>query len=110
MAAASSAGFFESAGFSDLFSGFASLLVCRAALGFAEAGGIPAAGKASAVYLEPKHRALGSAVSQIGLTIGLVLAPVLTVWLEPRYGWRAVFVVAGAAFGMDEDDEGRHNA
>jgi ACS family hexuronate transporter-like MFS transporter len=76
--------------------GFSSLLFCRAALGVVEAGGIPAAGKASAVFLEPKHRALGSAISQVGLTIGLVAAPVMTAYIEPRYGWRFVFVLAGA--------------
>src|SRR4051812_47594336 len=75
--------------------GFASLLVCRAALGVAEAGGIPCTGKASAVYLEPRHRALGAGISQIGLTLGLVTAPVLTAVIQPRYGWRYVFVVAG---------------
>ena len=76
--------------------GFASLLVCRAALGVAEAGGIPCTGKASAVYLESRHRALGAGISQIGLTAGLVLAPILTAWIQPHYGWRTVFVGAGA--------------
>lgn len=75
---------------------FAGLLACRAALGFAEAGGIPVTGKAFAVYLPPEGRALGAAISQIGLTLGTMTAPILTEWLSPKYGWRSVFVAAGA--------------
>ena len=74
----------------------AGLMTGRAALGFAEAGGIPVAGKGSAVYLEPKDRALGSAVSQVGLTVGTVVAPVLTEFLSARWGWRSAFLVSGA--------------
>lgn len=76
--------------------GFASLMVCRALLGFAEAGGIPATGKGAAVYLPPQDRALGSAVSQIGITLGSMAAPILTEFATARYGWRSAFVMAGA--------------
>lgn len=75
---------------------FSGLLLCRAALGVAEAGGIPATGKAFAVYLEPKNRAIGTALNQLGITIGSSAAPLLTVWAEPRYGWPAPFVISGA--------------
>ncbi len=75
----------------------AGLTACRAALGAGEAGGIPATGKASAVYLPPKERALGSAVFQIGLTVGAILAPILAESISHQYGWRAAFVVLGAA-------------
>jgi len=51
------------------------LLLCRAALGVGEAGGIPATGKASAVYLMPRERALGSATYQMGLPVGALAAP-----------------------------------
>ena len=44
-----------------LVSSLKGLIICRAALGIGEAGGIPATGKASAVYLVPRERALGSA-------------------------------------------------
>jgi ACS family hexuronate transporter-like MFS transporter len=90
-------GLWSLAGMSTGFVGsFAGLMACRAALGFAEAGGIPASGKASAVYLASKDRALGSAISQIGLTIGSVAAPLLTTFMTARHGWRSVFVVSGA--------------
>jgi ACS family hexuronate transporter-like MFS transporter len=75
--------------------GFASLMGFRAALGFAESGGIPCTGKGSAAYLEPRDRAMGSAVSQIGITLGLSAAPILTEAVTGRFGWRAAFVVAG---------------
>jgi ACS family hexuronate transporter-like MFS transporter len=72
------------------------LIFCRAALGIGEAGGIPATGKASAVYLVPRERALGSAVYQMGLTIGAMTAPIFAQWISRMYGWRAAFMVAGA--------------
>src|SRR4051794_5504938 len=75
---------------------FSSLLVCRGALGIAEAGGIPATGKAGGIYLTPHERALGAAVSQLGLTLGIVGAPLLTAWLSAQYGWRWTFVAAGS--------------
>ena len=74
---------------------FTGLILCRSALGVAEAGGIPAVGKGNAMYLLPSERALGSAVSQVGLTLGIVGAPLLTAWLSQQYGWRMAFVAAG---------------
>ncbi len=75
--------------------GFLSLMAFRALLGLAESGAIPCTGKGSAAYLEPRDRALGSAVSQIGITVGLSSAPILTEIVTARFGWRASFVVAG---------------
>jgi MFS transporter, ACS family, hexuronate transporter len=74
----------------------AGLTGCRAALGVGEAGGIPATGKASAVFLPPRERALGSAVFQIGLTVGGIAAPILAQAIARAYGWRAAFVMLGA--------------
>jgi len=76
---------------------FTGLLLCRAALGVAQAGGVPATGKAIALYLAPEERALGNALSQIGLSAGAMLAPPLAVWLATSYGWRATFLAGGAA-------------
>jgi ACS family hexuronate transporter-like MFS transporter len=73
------------------------LMLCRAVLGLGEAGGVPATGKASAVYLPPRERALGSAVFQIGLTAGAMAAPVAAETIARLYGWRAAFVMLGAA-------------
>jgi ACS family hexuronate transporter-like MFS transporter len=71
------------------------LMLCRAALGFAEAGGIPANGKAGALYLEPQDRALGLGISQVGITLGSMAAPLMATWLSARSGWRSAFVVTG---------------
>ncbi len=80
-------------GFTNTFS---ALLGCRAALGVAESGGIPANGKAVAMYLEPRERALGAAFGQIGISVGLVAAPVVAGTIAAVYGWRSAFVVTGA--------------
>jgi len=76
---------------------YGSLMACRALLGFAESGGIPATGKAFATYLAPKDRAMGTALNQVGLTIGASAAPLLTAWCIQHYDWRAAFVAAGIA-------------
>ncbi|MDX2153332.1 MAG: MFS transporter [Bryobacteraceae bacterium] len=72
------------------------LIVCRGALGVAEGGGIPATAKANALYLPPGERALGSALSQFGLTVGAVSAPLLAAWTVAHYNWRLAFILTGA--------------
>jgi ACS family hexuronate transporter-like MFS transporter len=79
--------------------GFGDLLLCRAMLGVAEAGGIPAAGKAIQQYLHPSERALGNSLNQGGVSLGLILAPPVATWLAVQYGWRAAFM-ATAALGF----------
>ena len=76
--------------------GFTSLLLSRTVLGAAEAAGIPGAGKANGAYLEPKELAFGSAMNQVGITLGSVAAPLIVAALAPVYGWRSVFLVCGA--------------
>jgi ACS family hexuronate transporter-like MFS transporter len=75
--------------------GFGGLLGCRAVLGLAEAGGIPAAGKAIHRYLKPQERALGNAVNQVAVSLGLIAAPPLATWLAVSYGWRTAFIATG---------------
>jgi MFS transporter, ACS family, hexuronate transporter len=72
--------------------GFGGLLLCRAMLGAAEAGGIPAAGKAIQQYLQPQERALGNSLNQAGVSLGLILAPPVATWLAVQYGWRTAFM------------------
>jgi ACS family hexuronate transporter-like MFS transporter len=74
----------------------AGLLVCRGVLGVAQATGVPATGKAIALYLRPEERALGHALSHAGISAGAMLAPPLAVWLSVHYGWRAAFWITGA--------------
>jgi ACS family hexuronate transporter-like MFS transporter len=75
--------------------GLPGLLGCRALLGAAESGGVPAVGKALVTYLLPKERALGNALSQIGLSLGAIAAPPLATWFALRHGWRSAFVFTG---------------
>jgi ACS family hexuronate transporter-like MFS transporter len=80
-----------------LVTSFPALLACRGALGGTEAAAIPAFGKANAVYLPPREFALGTAVNQIGISIGGIAAPLIAVFIAAVYGWRAAFVACGAA-------------
>ncbi|MCL4853185.1 MAG: MFS transporter [Bryobacteraceae bacterium] len=78
-----------------LVSGFAGLLGARALLGLAESAGVPASGKAVRLYLKPEERALGGAVSQLGLSVGSFLAPPIATFLALWYGWRSAFILTG---------------
>jgi ACS family hexuronate transporter-like MFS transporter len=93
-----SVGLWSLAGIATAFvSGLPGLAGCRAWLGVAQAGGVPATGKAIASYLPPEERALGNALGQMGLSFGAMLAPPLAVWLAMHYGWRSAFLVTGIA-------------
>jgi len=72
------------------------LIASRFLLGAAQGGGVPAAGKAMSTYLEPRERALGQGMSHVGLSIGMIAAPLLAGLVEPRFGWRSAFLVGGA--------------
>ncbi|HJT87914.1 MAG TPA: MFS transporter, partial [Bryobacteraceae bacterium] len=75
--------------------GIPGLVGCRAVLGVAEAAGIPGAGKAIHQYLRPAERALGNALNQAGVSLGLVLAPPLATFLAVRGDWRQAFIITG---------------
>lgn len=77
-----------------LVGGFSGLAVCRAALGIGESAGVPAVGKLNGIYLKPEERALGAAVNQIGLSVGLAIAP-LWIGVATRQSWRTPFVING---------------
>ncbi len=71
------------------------LLVWRALLGVAEASGVSAVGKAVGLYLLPRERAVGSAMGQLGLSLGAGLAPGVTVFFAYQYSWRWTFFAVG---------------
>ncbi len=75
--------------------GLGSLLVCRAILGIAEASGVAAAGKAIGKYLLPRERGVGTAMSQLGLSLGAGLAPHFAVYFAYEHSWRWAFFTAG---------------
>jgi MFS transporter, ACS family, hexuronate transporter len=73
----------------------AGLFGCRLVLGAAESAGVPAVAKAGGFYLPPEERALGSALSQVGLSVGGVLAVLLGTPLALKHGWRFPFLLTG---------------
>lgn len=75
-----------------LSSTFAQLIGARIFLGIWESAGVPAAGKLNAMYLEPRYRAIGAAVTQVGLSIGLMAAPRL---VNAFPAWRTPFFLCG---------------
>jgi MFS transporter, ACS family, hexuronate transporter len=81
--------------FTGVTQGLAGMLACRAVLGIAQSGGVPATGKAIRQYLYASERALGNAFSQFGLSVGAMLAPPVATWLALAYGWRSAFLVTG---------------
>lgn len=77
--------------------GVGQLLLWRCLLGVAEASGISAVGKMVALYLLPEERAVGAAMSQLGLSIGAGLAPEFAQYFASSYSWRWAFYAAGIA-------------
>ncbi len=71
------------------------LLVWRALLGVSEASAIAAVTKAVAMYLLPSERAVGQAMSQLGLSLGAGIAPAFAVYFSYRYSWHWAFYAAG---------------
>ncbi len=79
----------------SLVGGFPGLAVCRSALGVGESAGVSAVGKLNAMYLKPEERALGAALNQIGISVGLALAVYWGVEAASVHGWRWPFEIAG---------------
>lgn len=75
---------------------FSQLFGLRLVLGASESAGVPAAGKLNAAYLEPKNRAIGAAMTQVGLSIAGIAAPFL---MGHMSAWRQPFYVC-AALGL----------
>jgi ACS family hexuronate transporter-like MFS transporter len=76
--------------------GLGQLMGARAMLGAFESAGIPAAGKLNSIYLEPRDRAIGAAMTQVGLSLAGVAAPLLVAAMP---GWRQPFFIC-AALGL----------
>lgn len=72
------------------------LIASRTALGISEAAGIPGFGKANSVYLAPSELALGTAFNQVGISLGLMAAPLIVAAVSPSHGWRYAFIICGA--------------
>ena len=80
-----------------LANGFMLLLAARFLLGAGEGGGFPAATRVVAEWIEPHERSTAMGFINAGTAVGSVLAPPLIGFVLLHSGWRAVFVLAGAA-------------
>jgi ACS family hexuronate transporter-like MFS transporter len=85
------------AGSHALVGGVGGFIGARSFLGFSEAGNFPAAIKTVAQWFPKAERALATALFNSGANAGALIAPAIVPWLADAYGWRAPFVVAGAA-------------
>ncbi|MEZ5365406.1 MAG: MFS transporter [Bryobacterales bacterium] len=69
----------------------------RALLGAGEAGNFLAAEKAVSEWFPPKERGFANGLVNAAAATGAIVAPLLIVWIYRSYGWRAAFVITGAA-------------
>jgi len=75
------------------------LLVCRALLGFFEAGHWPCAIRTTRLLLDERQRSMGNGLLQSGASLGAILTPLILRALmgSGDGGWRTPFLVVGAA-------------
>jgi ACS family hexuronate transporter-like MFS transporter len=78
-------------------SGLATLACARAGLGLGEAAFYPAAMRGMTAWFTPKDRAKAVGLLLSALSAGTLLAAPVIAWITGRYGWRASFLVTGAA-------------
>ncbi len=78
-----------------LGAGFWSLLLGRATVGIAEAGGSPTGMSLLSDYFEKQKRATAIGIWYISSGLGLSLAFFLGGWIIEHHGWRMAFVAAG---------------
>ena len=75
--------------------GFWSLLIGRAAVGIAEAGGSPTGISLLSDYFDERRRATAIGIWYISSGLGLSIAFFIGGWLIQQHGWRAAFLAAG---------------
>lgn len=74
--------------------GFASV---RFMLGIGESGNFPAGLKAVTEWFPKKERAFATGIFNAGANVGAIITPLIVPALTLAYGWRAAFVITGAA-------------
>ena len=77
--------------------GYIPLLLTRFLFGAGEAGAFPGSSVVVARWFRPSQRATMSGVTLMASQIGGALAPLLVIPIQSRFGWRASFLVFGAA-------------
>ncbi|WP_370444284.1 MFS transporter [Candidatus Burkholderia verschuerenii] len=69
----------------------------RGLLGFSEASNFPVAIRTTALWFPKEERALATSIWNMGATVGGLVAPAFVPFVAVMWGWRAAFVVGGAA-------------
>jgi MFS family permease len=77
--------------------GFGMFIALRVLLGVGEAPFYPAGVRSTREWFSARTRARAMAIMNSSQTIGLAVAPPILTWIMLRLGWRAMFVVLGAA-------------
>ncbi len=72
-------------------------ILARVALGIGEGGAYPAGLTAVAQWFPKKERALATGLFNAGVNIGAIVTPLLVPVIVLSMGWRAAFVIVGAA-------------
>ena len=80
-----------------LVRGLPAFLVLRVLLGVGEAPFYPAGIRCTREWFSEATRGRATALMSSSQTLGLAVAPPLLTWVMLRLGWRAMFVVLGAA-------------
>lgn len=75
---------------------FAHLVIARLGVGVGEAAGTPPAHALLSDYFPPSRRAFALAVFSVGSSTGVAVAHLVGGWVNEFWGWRTVFLVAGA--------------
>lgn len=80
--------------------GYSSMLVCRIALGFFEAGHWPCALRTTKIVLDRRNRTMGNSILQSGGALGAILTPpviLMIVGSDTTPGaWRSPFIIIGS--------------
>ena len=74
-----------------------SFTLARAALGLGESAAFPASIKTVTEWFPQKERALATGIFNAGSNVGAILTPLIVPWIVIHFGWRAAFLVSGAA-------------
>lgn len=78
-----------------MVAGFGQLLLGRAVVGVAEAGGGAPTYSIISDYFEPRRRALAMGIYSSGIYVGIMLSFLIGAFLAERYGWRMTFLLLG---------------
>ena len=80
-----------------LVGGVASLVACRLLVGIGEGGAFPTATRAFTFWTPVRERGRARGLAQGSSRLGGALTPPIVLFIVAAYGWRASFVVLGAA-------------